>query len=125
MVGTRTSPKLWYAKKIGWTYLSLLITRFCIHILFRLLGDLWRSRRKLLTPAFHFSILNSFVDVFNEQSRILCGIIDDICQSFPDGKGLIDVFPLITRCSLDIICGNISFSRLHEQRQFFLSQFIL
>jgi cytochrome P450 family 4 len=72
----------------------------------RLQGDLWRSRRKLLTPAFHFSILNSFVDVFNEQSRILCGIIDDICQSFADGKGQMDVFPLVTRCSLDIICGN-------------------
>jgi hypothetical protein len=58
-----------------------------------------------LTPAFHFSILNSFVEVFNEQSRILCGIIGDICQSFADGKGEMDVYPLITRCSLDIICG--------------------
>jgi cytochrome P450 len=74
--------------------------------LFRLKDDLWRSRRKLLTPAFHFSILNSFVEVFNEQSRILCGIIDDICQSVPGGKNEMDVYPLIANCSLDIICGN-------------------
>jgi cytochrome P450 len=87
-------------------------------------GDLWRSRRKLLTPAFHFSILNNFVEVFNEQSRILCGIFGELCQSSPDGKGEIDVYPLITRCSLDIICGkkkiipfilpNICGSRLHN-----------
>jgi hypothetical protein len=61
----------------------------------------------MLTPAFHFSILNSFVEVFNEQSRVLCGIIGDICQSFADGKSEMDVYPLITRCSLDIICGKI------------------
>ncbi len=74
-----------------------------IHI--RPLGDWWRSRRKLLTPAFHFSILNSFVEVMNEQSRVLCGSIGETCQSFPEGKADIDVYPMITRCSLDIMCG--------------------
>jgi cytochrome P450 len=69
-------------------------------------GDLWRSRRKLLTPAFHFSILNTFVEVFNEQSRVLCGIIGDICQSFADGKSEMDVYPFLAKCSLDVICGN-------------------
>ncbi|XP_046642004.1 cytochrome P450 4C1-like [Daphnia pulicaria] len=83
-----------YVNLVPWLGLGLLVSS----------GDLWRSRRKLLTPAFHFSILNSFVEVFNEQSRILCGIIEDICQSFADGKSEMDVYPLITRCSLDIIC---------------------
>ena len=59
----------------------------------------------MLTPSFHFSILNSFVDVFNEQSRILCNILGETCDSFPEGKADIDVYPMITRCSLDIICG--------------------
>lgn len=31
----------------------------------------WRSRRKLLTPTFHYEILKSFVHVFNYQSEIL------------------------------------------------------
>ncbi|XP_046636787.1 cytochrome P450 4C1-like isoform X1 [Daphnia pulicaria] len=78
-------------------------------------GDLWRSRRKLLTPAFHFSILNNFVEVFNEQSRILCGIFGELCQSSPDGKGEIDVYPLITRCSLDIICDAVMGTKMNAQ----------
>ncbi|XP_046450414.1 cytochrome P450 4C1-like isoform X3 [Daphnia pulex] len=80
-------------------------------------GDLWRSRRKLLTPAFHFSILNSFVEVFNEQSRVLCGIIGDICQSFADGKSEMDVHPLITRCSLDIICEAAMGTNINAQTE--------
>ncbi|KAI9563274.1 hypothetical protein GHT06_010732 [Daphnia sinensis] len=67
-------------------------------------GELWRSRRKLLTPAFHFTILKSYFGVFNEQSRILSGIFEGLCRSFPEGKGEIEVYPYITRCSLDIIC---------------------
>ena len=66
-----------------------------------------------MTPAFHFSILNSFVEVFNAQSRILSGIIGDICQSVPGGKSEMDVYPLIAKCSLDIICGKRSFSFNH------------
>lgn len=58
-----------------------------------------------MTPAFHYTILKSYFEVFNEQSRILSGIFEGLCRSFPGGKGEIDVYPYITRCSLDIICG--------------------
>lgn len=30
-------------------------------------GNQWRERRHLLTPAFHFKILDSFFDVFNNE----------------------------------------------------------
>ncbi|EFX88388.1 hypothetical protein DAPPUDRAFT_311386 [Daphnia pulex] len=96
-----------YSELVPWLGQGLLISS----------GDLWRSRRKLLTPAFHFSILNSFVEVFNEQSRILCGIIGDICQSFADGKGEMDVYPLITRCSLDIICEAAMGTKINAQTE--------
>ncbi|KAI9563272.1 hypothetical protein GHT06_010730 [Daphnia sinensis] len=80
-------------------------------------GDLWRSRRKMLTPAFHFSILDSFIEVFNEQSHILCGILDDLCASFAEGKAEIDVYPYLTRCSLDIICEAAMGTRINAQTE--------
>ncbi|XP_057367282.1 cytochrome P450 4C1-like [Daphnia carinata] len=80
-------------------------------------GDLWRSRRKMLTPAFHFSILNSFIEVFNEQSRILCGILDDVCASFAERKAEIDVYPYLTKCSLDIICEAAMGTKINAQTE--------
>ena len=34
-------------------------------------GAKWHGRRKMLTPAFHFKILEDFLVVMNEQSKIL------------------------------------------------------
>ena len=34
-------------------------------------GSKWRMRRKLITPTFHFRILNDFIKVFEEQAKIL------------------------------------------------------
>ncbi|KZS12287.1 Uncharacterized protein APZ42_022387 [Daphnia magna] len=82
-----------------------------------LIRSLWRSRRKLLTPAFHFSMLKNYFEVFNEQSRILSGIIGEMCKSFPGGKGEMDVYPYITRCSLDIICEASMGTRINAQTQ--------
>jgi cytochrome P450 family 4 len=71
--------------------------------LFLATGDAWRSRRRLLTPAFHFQILNSFVDTFNDQSEVL---IEQIREKFNNGPQEMDVCPLVTQCTLSIICGN-------------------
>ncbi|XP_064097711.1 cytochrome P450 4C1-like [Macrobrachium nipponense] len=62
-------------------------------------GEKWQSRRKLLTPAFHFKILEDFVDVFNGQSNTLIRKLGEKA----DGTTF-DIFPYITRCALDIIC---------------------
>lgn len=61
-------------------------------------GAKWHSRRKLLTPAFHFKILEEFVPIFNEQSEILVKKIESV-------KDCDDLFQLITLCTLDIICA--------------------
>jgi hypothetical protein len=41
-------------------------------------GDKWRPRRKLLTPAFHFKILDEFMASFNEKSMASVAKIEEI-----------------------------------------------
>lgn len=65
------------------------------------IGRKWFERRKMLTPTFHFKILEDFVQVFNEQSQNLIQQLHDAIKL----KNEIDVYPFITRCTLDIICG--------------------
>ncbi|XP_031558794.1 cytochrome P450 4V2-like [Actinia tenebrosa] len=62
-------------------------------------GEKWKRRRRQITPTFHFKILNVFIQVFEEQSKILVSVLKDECE-----KGKLDIFPKITRCALDIIC---------------------
>ncbi|NXK29866.1 CP4V2 protein, partial [Piprites chloris] len=62
-------------------------------------GDKWRSRRKMITPTFHFAILNDFLEVMNEQGSILVKKLEKHVDKEP-----FDVFPDITLCALDIIC---------------------
>ncbi|KAI9562749.1 hypothetical protein GHT06_010203 [Daphnia sinensis] len=62
-------------------------------------SEKWKKDRRLVTPAFHFQILGDFFDVFNRNAAIL---IDQIVNRLVDNKE-IDVFPMISRCTLDII----------------------
>ncbi|XP_067993026.1 cytochrome P450 4V2 [Melanerpes formicivorus] len=62
-------------------------------------GDKWRSRRKMITPTFHFSILTDFLEVMNEQGSILLEKLEKHVDKEP-----FDIFPDITLCALDIIC---------------------
>uniref|UniRef100_A0A1A9UXF2 Cytochrome P450 n=1 Tax=Glossina austeni TaxID=7395 RepID=A0A1A9UXF2_GLOAU len=62
-------------------------------------GRKWHSRRKILTPAFHFKILDDFIDVFNEQSFILTRKLEREV-----GSEAFNVFPYVTLCTLDIVC---------------------
>ncbi|GJQ86415.1 hypothetical protein Trydic_g10324 [Trypoxylus dichotomus] len=62
-------------------------------------GDRWRKHRKIITPAFHFQILEEFIDVFNNQSEVLVSILKKECT-----HDNVDIYPFITRCTLDIIC---------------------
>lgn len=59
----------------------------------------WMTRRKILTPAFHFKILDEFVEVFDKQGKILIE-----CLKKHDGK-VVDIFPLVALSALDVICG--------------------
>lgn len=55
----------------------------------------------MLTPAFHFKILEDFMPIFNRESFKLVNIIK---TKHGDGSTF-DFAPYITKCTLDIICG--------------------
>lgn len=62
-------------------------------------GQKWHSRRKIITPGFHFTILQSFVRVFDRNSQILV----DKLKEFKS----VDIYALTLLCALDNICGEI------------------
>ncbi len=64
-------------------------------------GLKWKTRRRLLTPTFHFSILNSFVEVMAKQAKILV----DRLRPMADENMCFDIFSYIGRAALDVICG--------------------
>lgn len=62
-------------------------------------GPKWRRNRKLLTPTFHFSVLDNLTEVFSSQAKILV----DQLSAKANGE-FFDVYPLLTNCALTIIC---------------------
>jgi cytochrome P450 family 4 len=62
-------------------------------------GKKWQQRRKILTPTFHFQILEKFVEIMDEQSRILVAKLERT-----NGKE-VDIFPHLSLFALDVICG--------------------
>ncbi|XP_023013819.2 cytochrome P450 4c3 [Leptinotarsa decemlineata] len=62
-------------------------------------GSKWKKSRKLLTPAFHFSIVDQFVEVFDNNANILVGLLEKEQEN-----DFVDVFPYITMYTLDNIC---------------------
>uniref|UniRef100_A0A915BYI5 Cytochrome P450 n=1 Tax=Parascaris univalens TaxID=6257 RepID=A0A915BYI5_PARUN len=64
-------------------------------------GNKWKARRKMLTPAFHFKMLQQFVSVFDTESKILVEQLDH----FANTNREVDILPFVKRCALDIICS--------------------
>ncbi|XP_022915872.2 cytochrome P450 4C1-like [Onthophagus taurus] len=62
-------------------------------------GKKWHQRRKMITPTFHFKILDTFMKVFEEKSELLIKYLEERC----DGQAF-DMYPYINHCALDIIC---------------------
>lgn len=63
-------------------------------------GKKWQHRRKMLTPAFHFNILQEFLDVFVEQAQELVHSL----KSRGSDSVIEDVVPLFKKHTLKSIC---------------------
>lgn len=67
-------------------------------------GKKWYSRRKLITPTFHFKILEQFVEVFDQQTDIFVNQL----KVKADGKTSFDIADNIGLATLDILTGMLS-----------------
>ena len=63
-------------------------------------GEKWHKRRRIITPAFHFKILEKFLHVFEEQAAVMVDRLDKMVN-----KEAFDIECYLTSCTLDIICG--------------------
>uniref|UniRef100_A0A182T8F7 Cytochrome P450 n=1 Tax=Anopheles maculatus TaxID=74869 RepID=A0A182T8F7_9DIPT len=64
--------------------------------------DRWFQHRRLITPTFHFNILDGFCEVFAEHGQLLVEKLSERVSA--RGKQPINVYPFITKAALDIIC---------------------
>lgn len=67
-----------------------------------LIADVWRNHRKILTPAFHFKMLENSVPTMKKNAQILSQQLEKKINQ-PE----FDIESFIEKCSLDIISGNI------------------
>jgi len=67
-------------------------------------GTKWHSRRKMLNPAFHFNLLQQFVEIFLEQG-------ENMTKSLKNTENTVieDLESFIGEFMLNIICGTILF----------------
>ncbi|XP_043488653.1 cytochrome P450 4c3-like [Polistes fuscatus] len=74
-----------------WLFTGLLTSR----------GNKWEKRRKLLTPAFHFNILEDYVFTFNKEAQFL---VNSMKVDVNEGFIIKDLFQLIPKHTLNTIC---------------------
>uniref|UniRef100_A0A182MMB4 Cytochrome P450 n=1 Tax=Anopheles culicifacies TaxID=139723 RepID=A0A182MMB4_9DIPT len=63
-------------------------------------GEKWFQRRKIITPTFHFKILDQFMDVFNKEADTLVSKLERHVN-----QKEFDIYDYITLYALDSICA--------------------
>ncbi|XP_049310952.1 cytochrome P450 4d1 [Bactrocera dorsalis] len=76
-------------------------------------GRKWHKRRKAITPAFHFKILDQFIEVFERESRALVANLERECR-LQSNSGF-NLYDWINLCTLDTICETAMGVSVHAQ----------
>lgn len=84
-------------------------------------GGKWHTRRKILTPTFHFAILQQFTNIFVQQSQILTQELEAASKN----KHFIDVVPIIVTYTLNSICGKLKVTSYRCKRNYQLYSYVL
>ncbi|XP_022666629.1 cytochrome P450 4V2-like [Varroa destructor] len=73
-------------------------------------GPKWQRKRKMLTPVFHFNILEEFMPTMNKQAAQLTEIL------LEQQNKRIDIFSYLGKCALNIICETAMGISIDAQR---------
>jgi hypothetical protein len=65
-------------------------------------GPKWRKDRRALNPAFGYQFYEGFLKIFNEQSKILQEIMEEIFLTENENSSL-NLFPYFNRTTLDSV----------------------
>ncbi|XP_043284612.1 cytochrome P450 4C1-like [Venturia canescens] len=76
-------------------------------------GTQWQHARKLLTPAFHFKILEEFSEIMIDKAKILTDCLEREMKIHGDKP--FDIFELCVKAALDIICETAMGVDVHAQ----------
>ncbi|EDV95416.1 cytochrome P450 4ae1 [Drosophila grimshawi] len=84
-----------YGALTSWLGNGLLLSR----------GESWHAMRKIITPTFHFSILEQYIEIFDRQSNILVTKLKPFAAAAAaaDPREAINIYPHVCLAALDII----------------------
>lgn len=77
-------------------------------------GEKWFHNRKLLTPAFHFGVIDQFIETMSEKAEILVECLENELKN--NAGESIDFYRHSVRCALDIICETSMGASMDVQR---------
>ncbi|XP_040071341.3 cytochrome P450 4V2 [Ixodes scapularis] len=98
---TNLKKSMNYRKLHSWLGPDGLLTSF---------GQTWKFHRKLVTPAFHFRVLENFLPIINEQADRLV----EKLQEYAGGQA-ITLHHILSKCALNVICETAMGLKLHER----------
>ncbi|XP_064458291.1 cytochrome P450 4C1-like [Ornithodoros turicata] len=89
------------SKNMDKTYVYSLLKEWMGNGLIMSPGRIWKPRRRLITPAFHFRIMEDALGPINAVAKGLTATLSQLSTE----EGLVnDLVPQVQRCSLRVIC---------------------